>query len=230
MGIPQYLAMTEGEIAAASVLPAALARMGCHFSGSGLAGLPEKLPPEALLILDDSTPMAERPVPEIADALEAVLARFSCRGLLLDFQRPGISAQRALAAFLRDRLPCPIAAPPEYAPENCAVFLPPVPILETPETYLRAWQGREIWLDTARCETDLHLTKRGCTLLPGCGGTGERQFYDDTLCCRYSIREEADGFSFHLFRDRPCISSLLSRAEPLGTVLAVGLWQEMADP
>ena len=227
MGIPQYLAMTEAEIAKAAVLPPKLARMGCHFSETGLAGLPEALPEGALLVLDDSTPMGRQSIPEIAGALRGVLSRFSCRGLVLDFQRPAIAPQRALAAFLRDRLPCPLAAPPEYAPENCAVFLPPVPIPQTVEDFLAPWQGREIWLDAGPGETTLRLTKQGCAVLPGPGGSTPGTFYDDALCCRYSIQAEPDGFSFRLRRDGQCVQALLSRAEGLSVTLAIGLWQEL---
>ena len=58
MGIPQYLAMTDGEIAACARLPQRLARMGCHFSDDGLVELPQVLPGGALLVVDDRVPMA----------------------------------------------------------------------------------------------------------------------------------------------------------------------------
>ena len=122
MGITQYLAITEQELSAGPP-PPCLAYLGCRFSESGLGGLPQSLPPGALLILDDRAPPGDRPIPEIGEALQEILVRFSCRGLLLDFERPGIAPQKALAAFLARQLPCPVAAPPEYAPENAPVFL-----------------------------------------------------------------------------------------------------------
>lgn len=227
MGITQYLAMTEQELSAGPT-PPNLAYLGCCFSESGLGGLPQSLPPGALLILDDRTPLGNQPIPEIAEALGNVLVRFSCRGLLLDFERPGIAAQKNLAAFLARHLPCPVAAPPEYAPENAPVFLPPVPVDCVVENHLAPWQGREIWLDTGLHGLDLTLTPAGAVYSPAAAPLLQG-FYDEALCCRYTIRETPQGFVFHLGRDRACLQKLLARAEPLGVTLSVGLWQELSS-
>lgn len=227
MGITQYLAMTEQELSAGPP-PSNLAYLGCRFSESGLRGLPQSLPPGALLILDDRTPLESLPIPEIGEALQKVLTRFSCRGLLLDFERPGIAAQKALAAFLARQLSCPVAAPPEYAPENAPVFLPPVPVDCTVENHLAPWQGREIWLDTGLCGLDLTLTPAGAICAPAAVPLLQG-FYDEALCCRYTIRETPQGFLFRLGRDRACLQKLLARAEPLGVTLSVGLWQELSS-
>ena len=228
MGIPQYLAMTEPELLK-NFPPPYLACFGIHFSQEGLSKLPQALPTGAVLILDDRTPMENQGIPEITETLARFLARCSCRGLVLDFQRPGVAAQRSLAAFLARQLPCPVAAPPEYAPEGCPVFLPPVPVDCAVETHLAPWQGREIWLDTCLQGLHLTLTKAGTTRAPEnsplSGG-----FYDAALCCRYTIRETAQGFLFHLYRDRACLQKLFARAEPLGVTMALGLWQEFGPP
>lgn len=226
MGITQYLAMTEQELSAGPT-PPCLAYLGCRFSESGLGGLPQSLPPGALLILDDRAPLENLPIPEIGEALGNVLARFSCRGLLLDFERPGIAPQKALAAFLARKLSCPVAAPPEYAPENAPVFLPPVPVDCVVEDFLSPWQGREIWLDTGLCGLDLTLTPVGVISSPAAVPL-PKGFYDEALCCRYTIRETPQGFLFRLGRDRACLQKLLARAEPLGVSLSVGLWQELS--
>ena len=227
MGITQYLAMTEQELSAGPP-PSCLAYLGCRFSESGLGGLPQSLPPGALLILDDRTPLENLPIPEIGEALGNVLTRFSCRGLLLDFERPGIAPQKALATFLARNLSCPVAAPPEYAPENAPVFLPPVPVDCVVEDFLSPWQGREIWLDTGLCGLDLTLTTAGVVCAPAAASLPQG-FYDEALCCRYTIRETPQGFLFRLGRDRACLQKLLARAEPLGVTLAVGLWQELSS-
>lgn len=228
MGIPQYLAMTEPELLKNSP-PPFLACLGIHFSTEGLSKLPQALPKGAVLILDDRTPLESQSIPEISEALCRFLARCSCRGLLLDFQRPGITAQRTLAAFLARQLPCPVAAPPEYAPEGCPVFLPPVPVDCAVETHLAPWQGREIWLDTSLQGLRMTLTKAGTTCAPT-NAPVSRCFYDDGLCCQYTIRETAQGFLFHLYRDRASLQKLLARAEPLGVTMALGLWQEFGPP
>ena len=227
MGITQYLAMTEQELSAGPPAPG-LAYLGCYFSESGLAGLPQILPPGALLIVDDRSPLENRPIPEIVETLGNILTHFSCRGLLLDFERSGIAAQRTLAAFLARHLPCPVAAPPEYAPEGCPVFLPPVPVDCTVEDHLAPWQGREIWLDTGLCGLELTLTPAGVISSPAAAPLFQG-FYDEALCCRYTIRETPQGFVFHLGRDRACLQKLLARAEPLGVTLSVGLWQELSS-
>ena len=227
MGITQYLAMTEQELSAGPP-PPCLAYLGCCFSVQGLGGLPQSLPPGALLIIDDRTPPGDRPIPEIGETLQEILVRFSCRGLLLDFERPGIAPQKALAAFLARHLPCPVAAPPEYAPKGCPVFLPPVPVECTVENHLAPWQGREIWLDTGLQGLDLTLTPAGAVCSPAAAPLLQG-FYDEALCCRYTIRETPQGFVFHLGRDRACLQKLLARAEPLGVTLAVGLWQELSS-
>ena len=227
MGITQYLAMTEQELSAGPP-PPCLAYLGCCFSASGLGGLPQSLPPGALLILDDRTLPGDRPIPEIGETLQEILVRCSCRGLLLDFERPGIAAQKALAAFLARHLPCPVAAPPEYAPKGCPVFLPPVSVDCTVEDHLAPWQGREIWLDAGLCGLELNLTPAGVISSPAAAPLFQG-FYDEALCCRYTIRETPQGFVFHLGRDRACLQKLLARAEPLGVTLSVGLWQELSS-
>lgn len=228
MGIPQYLAMTEPELLKNSP-PPFLACLGIHFSQEGLSNLPQALPKGAVLILDDRTPLESQSIPEISETLCRFLARCSCRGLLLDFQRPGILSQKELAAFLSRDLPCPVAAPPEYAPEGCPVFLPPVPVDCAVETHLAPWQGREIWLDTSLQGLRLTLTKAGTTCAPT-NAPVSQGFYDDDLCCQYTIRETAQGFLFHLYRDRASLQKLLARAEPLGVTMALGLWQEFGPP
>lgn len=226
MGFPQYLAMTAAESALHPVVNHPVARLGCSFGEKGLAGLPETLPPDSILILDDRVPMTDQPAAEIANVLEKTLTRFSCRGLLLDFQRPEVHAQRALAAYLYGRLPVPMAAPPGYAPEGCPLFLPPIPPDTAVETALAPWAGREIWLDTTLAEQTLHLTAAGCTASENLQPGPADGFYDQALCCLYRIQQTDDGFLFRLSRDLRCTQALLERAAKLGLTLAIGLWQE----
>lgn len=107
MGIPQYLAMTDGEIAACARLPPRLARMGCHFSDDGLVGLPQALPLGALLVVDDRVPMAAQDPEHILDQLAEALEKLSCTGLLLDFQQEENAPQRELVRLLARELTVP---------------------------------------------------------------------------------------------------------------------------
>ena len=124
MGIPQYLAMTDGEIAACARLPPRLARMGCHFSDDGLVGLPQALPRGVLLVVDDRVSMAAQDPEYILDQLAEALEKLSCTGLLLDFQQKENAPQRELVRLLARELTIPLAAPPAYAAEGCRLFLP----------------------------------------------------------------------------------------------------------
>ena len=166
MGIPQYLAMTDGEIAACARLPPRLARMGCHFSDDGLVGLPQVLPDGALLVVDDRVPMAAQDPEHILDQLAEALEKLSCTGLLLDFQQAENAPQRELVRLLARELTVPLAAPPAYAAEGCRLFLPPVAADQTVEEALSPWAGEKIWLDTAPAAVRLELTKQGCTRTP----------------------------------------------------------------
>mgnify|MGYP003298468302 CR=1 FL=1 len=90
MGIARYLAMTEGEFSSTQVLPEHIAWMACHFSPyhTSLSNLPAKLPPNSLLILNDSTPPDHQDPNNVAETINFVLKDQDFAGLLLDFQRP----------------------------------------------------------------------------------------------------------------------------------------------
>lgn len=226
MGIPQYLAMTDGEIAACARLPPRLARMGCHFSDDGLVELPQALPSGALLVLDDRVPMAAQDPGYILAQLAEALEKFSCTGLLLDFQQAENAPQRELVRLLTRELTIPLAAPPAYAVEGCRLFLSPVAADQTVEEALSPWAGKRIWLDTAPAAVRLELTKQGCTRTPLPRMAASGKFEDSKLCCRYSIEAVPDGFQFTLYRDQSCIRALLEQVAALGAELAIGLWQE----
>ena len=227
MGIPQYLAMTDGEIAACARLPPRLARMGCHFSDDGLVELPQTLPSGALLVVDDRVPMAAQNPEHILDQLAEALEKLSCTGLLLDFQQKENAPQRELVRLLARELTVPLAAPPAYAAEGCRLFLPPVAADQTVEEALSPWAGKKIWLDTAPAAVRLELTKQGCTRTPLPRMAASGIFKDPGLCCRYSIEPTLNGgFQFTLYRDRCCIEAILEQAAAYGAELAVGLSQE----
>lgn len=227
MGIPQYLAMTDGEIAACARLPPRLARMGCHFSDDGLVGLPQALPRGALLVLDDRVSMAAQDPEHIFDQLAEALEKFSCTGLLLDFQQKENAPQRGLVRLLARELTVPLAAPPAYAAEGCRLFLPPVAADQTVEEALSPWAGKKIWLDTAPAAVRLELTKQGCTRTPLPRMAASGKFKDPGLCCNYSIEPTLNGgFQFTLYRDHCCIEAILEQAAAFGAELAVGLSQE----
>ena len=79
MGISHYLAMTAEEIATTDILPEHTAYMACHFSpyGTGLTNIPESLPKNAILILNDRIPFCGHDKALIAKQLAQLME--SCR-------------------------------------------------------------------------------------------------------------------------------------------------------
>ena len=117
MGISLYLAMTAAEISACDTLPDMLAYMACHFSpySTGLSNIPGSLPPESVLILNDRTPICGHDPKLITYQLTQALDELQCKGLLLDFQRPGCEESAVLAKQLINEVPCPVGLSAAYA-------------------------------------------------------------------------------------------------------------------
>lgn len=230
MAIPQYLAMTGVEFRQADSLPQSMGWMACHFSpySTGLSNLPPSLPPDSLLILNDRIPMGGRQdFALIVQELSQCLEENQCCGLLLDFQRRDIPQNAALASYLVRNLSACVIVSAMYAKDlSCPVFLPPVPPDRPTELFLKEWQGRKIWLELSLCPEQLVLTQSGVTVpveeipFPKIG------FSHEALCCHYCIRTERDSVTFTLWRTRDDNEALLQKAEGLGVVGGVGLFQE----
>ena len=231
MAIKGYLAMTAAEFRNLAPKNQNIAWMACHFSpyGTALSNIPSTLPPHSLLILNDRTPICGHDPELIACQLALLTEKFSCGGLLLDFQRPEEPETADLVRHLLNRLPSPTAVSHFYAADlDCPVFLPPVPI-ETPvEEYLTPWAGREIWLEAALDGCILELTESGCTQKPHLGPIRD-DHADETLCCHYQIETTPSSAVFRLHRTESDLKQLLRRAEPHGVTHAVGLYQELGD-
>lgn len=224
MALPLYLAQTAAEMAGNS-LPPRLAYMACRFSpcGGGLSNLPQALPPGAMLILDDATPMDGHDPALILRQLTGQ----NCESILLDFQRPGIEAQRKLAKILVSSLPCPVGVSEVYAEGlSCPVFPPPVPPDMPLADYLAPWKGREIWLEAALEGIMLTLTEDGCTSA-SLFDFPEDGLQDDKLHCHYSVDLAEKAAIFRLWRTREDLDALLAEAKSHGITRAIGLWQEL---
>lgn len=230
MAIAQYFAMTAAEIRANGPLPSGLAWMACHFSpyGTGLSNLPNALPPDSLLILNDRTPIHGHDPARIARQLEERITALSCQGLLLDFQRPGEPETAALVRYLTDTLPCPVIISDKYGDGlDCPVFLPPVPPDTALSAHLAPWQGRKLWLDITLEGIALTLTKEGACAVPlprPFPVTKGRR--EETLHCHYRIDLPDSAAKFTLWRTAADLEELLEEAERLGVTAAVGLYQE----
>jgi hypothetical protein len=163
----------------------------------------------------------------IQKQLYELISTHDCESLLLDFQRPGLSCQQELAKLLVDSLPCPVGVSELYAHGlSCPVFLPPVPPDKQLSDYLQPWLGRETWLEAALEGITLTLTEAGCPADPFFDFP-EDALTDKPLNCHYAIETGMDSASFHLWRTREDLDSLLKEAEALGITKAIGLWQEL---
>lgn len=229
MAIRVNLAMTGSEIRACRQLPANIAWMACHFSlySRGLWGLPQSLPPGSLLILDDQLPWWGHDGARICEELDRCIRETQCSGLLLDFQRPGITEVSDLVGVLCEALPCPVAVSALYAEGNgAAVFLPPPPCHVRLGLWTAPWEGREQWLELALDREVITLTDRGAEIFPRDFEAGEG-FEDKKLHSHYRAAVEEDRAVFSLWRTRDDLADVIEEAEALGIKYAVGLYQEL---
>lgn len=231
MAIIPYLAMTAAEYAQASVLPEKLAWMACHFSpyGTGLSNLPSELPDNAVLIVNDVTPMHRHDSNRIKEQLLQCTARLPIHAVLLDFQRPAGDCISNLIAGLLEALPCPVAVSELYASDfSCPVFLPPCPPYTLLQDHIASWQGREIWLETAASQSKILLTEKGCTYTEiSPAENHEAGFEAPELHCHYQI-ETGEGYAkFTLWRTKEDLTELLKMAAELGIKETIGLYQEL---
>lgn len=225
MSVTEFFAVTKEELPKAMDSNLSLAYFSCWFSLEGaLENLPQRLPKGSLLMLDDRNPPPGGKLQNITQTLSWLIQKFACRGLILDFQRPGLPENHAIARALQ-ALPCPVAVTPPYAPENCPVFVPPIAPYETPAEWLKAYQGREIWLELALDSACLQLTRDGCQLLPQ-SGYAQAPFYSEELHSHYGIRIKSGKAQFNFQRTKKCLPPLLEQGKALGVTLAVGLYRE----
>lgn len=224
-----YIAMTAAEIRSCTSLPPKIGWMACHFSpyGTGLTNLPAALPPGALLILNDRTPVAGHDPERIFDQLAETADALKCDSVLLDFQRDSAEIPAIIDKILK--LPCPVIVSENYAKDgDFPVFLPPVPLNQRIDEYIAPWQGREVWLDAALDGLQITVTERGSTYSPlphlekpDC------PFREEALHCHYGITLSESEAVFTLQRTPDDLAELLAEAEKMGVTHSVGLYQEL---
>lgn len=231
MAIPFYLAMTAAEMEKSAVIPPKTAWLSCHFSSCtwGLSNLPAFLPEGSLLMLDDANPVSGHDPVLVAEQLREAAERFSCAGILLDFQRPGQAETAAMVAELCRRLPEIITVSAAYAEGiSCPVCLPPVPCLVPLPEYLAAWKGREVWLEGALTVENWEVTREGAKRQESAGrlplGAG---FREEKLPCHYRVTKKEECLQFTLWRTWEDLEELREAAEKYGVKAMVGLWQEL---
>ena len=230
MPIPIYLAMTESEMADCSVLPPRVAWMSCLFSpyGTGLTGIPRKLPPASMLILSDRIPYFRQNPDLVVSQLQETMENFGCESLLLDFQQPDVPELLELVkrAAAISRKVCVSQCYSEQW--RGPILVPPVPLNESAESYLRKWDGREVWLEIEQTGLQITVTEDGSLYLPMKDNSSEKYpfFYRDLLChYRQRINNTAE---FYLKRTQEDHTTLLSLAKGLGVTKAIGFYSEFS--
>ena len=225
MALPIYLAMTPGEFQGCQTLPEHLGWMACHFSAyaQGLSNMPHSLPSQSLLFVDDQLPPQEHDKNRILQQLCGAAEQFDLRGIVFDFQRSYLPELAELLETVKTGLPCPYAVTPQYAVENAAIFLPPVPCHVVPQQYLEKWKGWPIWLELENLGATLTVTDQGCQVSEGADPEGRVLFHEPRLHCHYTVLAQPERAVFTLHRTREDTHGLL---DALGVELAVGLYQQ----
>ncbi len=226
-----YMAMSGQELAEGEGSPDRIAWLSCHFSPRGdlLSNLPEKLPPQSLLVLDDLIPPQDQRPEVIAGQLSQLSEALQLSGILLDFQRPDRPQTTVIARHLCRTLPCPVILAQPYAQAGDGpVLLPPPPLHKPLEVYVAPWEGRQLWLEAATGTQRLTLTEQGCQIGP-LEPLEEvpLPFADKALFCSYAIEIQKHAVTFSLSRTQGLLKELLKKAEELGITTAIGMYQEL---
>lgn len=230
MEILRYLAMTAAEVQSNPNPDFPIGWMSCHFSPNnpGLSNVPTSLPPNSLLILDDSFPFQNHDVDTIENQLKEIISQFQIQKLLLDLQRPKSEEVEMLIAQFCNALPCSMAVTESYAEKSsCGVFLSPPPLHRTLKDHIVPWRGKEIWLELAPQAACYAITESGCSIKPD-SLTAKEQFphRDKNLHVSYRIEPSEDCVVFRLQRSQEELEKLVKEAENLGITTVIGLYQE----
>lgn len=231
MAIPRYLAMTAAEFDNAETLPRHTAWMACHFScyGTGLSNLPTQLPQDAMVIVNDRTPVMGHDPQRILRELTQLWETLTPSCVLLDFQRCAEELSAAVARLLVENLPCPVGVSEHYAQGlNCPVFLSPPPLHVPLKKHLAPWSGREIWLEAALEAERISVTQDGSQFeSTRFAKLDDPVFQEEALHCRYHISLTENAAVFELERGKEELETLLNEAEAAGVSLSVGLYQQL---
>ena len=227
-----YLAMTAAEFASCTAFPPKMAWMACHFScyGTGLSNLPADLPPGAMLIVNDRTPIQGHDPQLILQQLEDLVAQVQPDSVLLDLQRPEQAQTAALVRVLTEGLSCPVGVSAIYAQDlACPVFLDAPPPHHSLQTHIAPWQGRQIWLEAATGCWEMVVDGQGSQLHQTADAPlPEPWFQDEATCCRYHVTHDQTQARFSFQRTAEDLQEQLEQAKALGITKYVGLYQQLA--
>lgn len=226
-----YLAMTAAEMGERQSFPLPLAWMACHFSpyGTGIINRPQALPEGSMLILNDRMPVCGHDPERVARQLEETAQALRCSKILLDFQRPNNEETAAIVRAI-SRLPLPVGVTEDYAKGNdCAVFLPPLPLTLPLSDHIAPWQGRNLWLELAPEAALVTVTESGSVFTPCMQQMESLPYADEKLHCRYGIQVSPQCVRFSLQRDAVQLQALMQEGMDLGISCFVGLYQDLGS-
>lgn len=229
MPITGFSALSPGRFRTCAPLPRHPAWMSCHFSPQGLKDLPQSLPAESLLILDDSIPPEGCTLESVLEKLRSWPGLQTVSGLLLDFQRPVDSFCAGLAPALCEALPCPVAVTEAYA--SCTdgpVFLGLLPPHRKLTQQVLPYEDRELWMELGPAPEQIALTEDGAAVSALSGPLPPCPHWDLDLHCHYRVSLSEDQTVFTLLRNREDLRALLRDAQDLGIRRYVGLYGELA--
>ncbi len=230
MQIMQYLAMTGAEYRADPIPMHPMAWMACHFSpySLGLSNLPDTLPKNSMLIVNDLSPIHSHDADAIVHQLTKAVHDLQIAKVLLDFQRPYHPQLHQLAGILCEKLPCPVGISEIYAESiDSPVFLSAPPLTCDLRTHIAPWDDREIWLEAATECAIFTVTEDGCCTTDSKFPEEPLPFADQRLHIRYLIATDDDRACFTLVRGKKEVQELLHEAASLGITTAVGLLQQL---
>ena len=224
-----YLAATIREME--MFAPKKAAYLSCHFSpsGQGLSNMPDSLPQDSLLLLDDSMPVCGHSPAIVVKQLRDLAERFDLKAILLDFQGEKDTQLRNMAQAIIQGVPCPVAVTESYAKDlGCPVFLSAPSVDTVLEKHLEIWLKQGVFLEIAPCKLRLEITENGCRKIPLPFGDRESfPLYHEKLCCHYDVEVFSDRAVFTLMRTKEDLAALADQALALGVLGAVGLYQEL---
>lgn len=222
-----FMAVTSQEMH--RFAPKRTAYMACHFSpgGLGLSNLPCSLPPDSLLLIDDSMQVTHHDTGLVTRQLQDLVNRFAPEAILLDFQGEYSESTENMASCILQALPCPVAVTERYAKAlHCPVFLSPPPVNKALSDYLSPWREQDIYLELGSEAAQFTVTEKGCSAM-SLPNVHNLPLEDTRLHCHYSVAVKDDRAVFTISRTREDLAALATEAYGLGVKAVVGLYQEL---
>lgn len=229
MEIHWYPAMTPEEIAQRQTRPEHYAWMAAHFDprGNGLTDLPEKMPADGILILNDKIPYTGHSSEKICRTMMDCLNRWKLQGILLDFERPVSEQLREVVKNLVTSLPCPTVCGQALDIPGLVPLISMPELTQPSEEYFTGHKGA--WLEVRKQAAIYRVDQDGCSIVQTSEPTKNTPevMFDSALCAHYQAAPGPDSVEFILWRDREDRKKIMEIGQAAGIEIMVGLYQEL---